>query len=390
MRTADDETRRRIIDSYGVIGAPTEPDLEGLVRLAATVCDVPTAVINIIDDRSQHQIAAVGIEPAVCAREDSMCAVVFREPGHVVLADASSDPRFRDNPFVTGEIADVRFYASSPLITPVGVPIGTVCVFDDVVRDLDADAGAALALIAHQIVDVLELRRTTRELGQVNELLESFAAQVAHDLRNPLTALTGYLELAAEAPGVEALPAVTRALGRAESAATRMSGMITQLLDYARVGGAPVRARPVEVRPVVEAVVDDLRAAGTDVDVEVDAQVPVHADPVLFSVLVQNLVCNAAKFARSAVGGPRVHVTTRSIDGGVRLVVDDNGPGIPADERERVFEPLERGSVRDVPGFGIGLSTCRRVVDAHGGVLGADAAPLGGARIWAFLPEPTR
>ena len=80
---------------------------------------------------------------------------------------------------------------------------------------------AALALIAHQIVDVLELRRLTRELGESNEQLENFAAQVAHDLRNPLTALTGYIELASEVPEVAGLPAASRALARAESVADR-------------------------------------------------------------------------------------------------------------------------------------------------------------------------
>ena len=72
-----DITRREAIAEYRVVGQPPEPDLEGLVQLAATICGVSTAVINIIDDRSQHQIAAVGFEPSVCAREDSMCACLL-------------------------------------------------------------------------------------------------------------------------------------------------------------------------------------------------------------------------------------------------------------------------------------------------------------------------
>ncbi|MDJ1113023.1 sensor histidine kinase [Microbacterium dauci] len=388
MKTADDAIRRAIIEDYGVVGRPPEPDLEGLVQLAATVCDVPTAVINLIDDRFQHQIAAVGFEPSDCSREDSMCAVVFRKPGHTVVRDATLDDRFASNPFVTGEIANVRFYASSPLVTPVGVPIGSICVFDDYARDLADDDSAALKLIAHQIVDVLELRRITRELGESNEQLESFAAQVAHDLRNPLTALTGYIELAAEVPEVADLPAATRALSRAESAAERMAGMIGRLLDYARVGGAPLRPKAVDVAPLVSATVEDLRSAGVDHDAEVivDASTTVNGDPTLLGVLIQNLVGNAIKFAGARGDRPRVEVRTEAVTGGVRLTVDDNGRGIPEDERDLVFEPLERGSNTDAPGFGIGLSTCRRVVEAHGGRIGIDTAPLGGARVWAVFP----
>ena len=388
MKTADDAVRRAIIEDYGVLSGAPEPDLEGLVRLAATVCDVPTAVINIIDDRFQHQIAAVGMEPAICTREDSMCAVVFRKPGHTVIRDVTLDDRFAENPFVTGEIGNVRFYASSPLVTPVGVPIGTICVFDEQPRDLADDDSDALKLIAHQIVDVLELRRISRELGESNEQLENFAAQVAHDLRNPLTALAGYIELASEVPEVAGLPTASRALARAESAADRMSGMIARLLDYARVGGAPVRPKPVDVRALVSSAIEDLRSAGEDggVDVTVDAQTTVNGDPTLLAVLVQNLVGNAVKFAAAHGPQPRIAVGVETVVGGVRLTVDDNGRGIPSAERDLVFEPLERGSNTDAPGFGIGLATCRRVVAAHGGRIGIDDSPLGGARIWVILP----
>lgn len=389
MRTADDELRKAIIEGYGVLTGAPEPDLEGLVRLAANICDVPTAVINIIDDRFQHQVAAIGMEPAICSREDSMCAVVFREPGHTVIRDVTLDPRFAENPFVTGEIGKVRFYASSPLVTPIGVPIGTICVFDDRPRDLSDDGSDALALIAHQIVDVLELRRMTRELEESNEQLESFAAQVAHDLRNPLTALAGYIELAAEVPQVAELPAASRALARAESVADRMSAMIARLLDYARVGGAPVRPKSVDIGPLVTSTMEDLRSAGADggAEVLVTADTTVRGDPTLLSVLVQNLVGNAVKFAGAAGGSPRVEVRIESlIGGGARLTVGDNGPGVPEAERELVFEPLERGSQTDIPGFGIGLSTCQRVVEAHGGRIGIDRSPLGGALVWAVFP----
>ena len=96
-----DVVRRRAIDDYDVVGTPSEPNLQGLVELAARLCDVPTAVINIIDDRFQHQIASVGFSPDVCSREDSMCAKVIESPGTVVVPDARLDARFVTNPFVT-------------------------------------------------------------------------------------------------------------------------------------------------------------------------------------------------------------------------------------------------------------------------------------------------
>jgi GAF domain-containing protein len=87
--------------------------LQNLVRLAAELCSAPFGVVNIISAEYQHQIGAWGVDPGVCSREDSMCAKVFLSRERTIVSDASKDPRFADNPFVTGDIGKVRFYASN-------------------------------------------------------------------------------------------------------------------------------------------------------------------------------------------------------------------------------------------------------------------------------------
>lgn len=385
-----DITRREAIDAYQVIGEAPSPDLQGIVRLAATVCGVDTAVINIIDDRSQHQIAAVGFEPAVCSREDSMCAAVIARPGRVVVPDARLDDRFATNPFVTGEIALVRFYASSPLITPGGVAIGTLCVFNETVGDLDESKREALDLLAHQVVDLLELRRISRQLSTSNDQLSRFAGQISHDLRNPLTALTGFLELAIDSPDMDNAPDAARVLARAESAAERMDAMISDILAYARAGGARPQHARVDLAGVVHAVIEDLDAsiASSGAGIRVDVDIEPVGDPTLLRAVLQNLVANALKFTAAAGRVPEVAVAAHPVHGGWRITVDDNGPGVPVADRERVFALMERGDT-EAEGLGIGLSTCRRVIEAHGGRIGLDESPAGGARVWILLPDPT-
>ncbi|WP_322409545.1 GAF domain-containing sensor histidine kinase [Microbacterium invictum] len=392
MSTAQDATRREVIAQYGVIGEPPEPDLEGLVRLAATISGVPTAVINIIDDRQQHQIATVGIAASTCSRDDSMCAVVFENAQRVIVSDARRDERFAQNPFVTGDIARIRFYASSPLVTPGGVPIGTLCVFDDDPGALTAEQGAALDVLARQVVDVLELRRLARELRRSNEALEGFARQVSHDLRNPLTAISGFLELAVDAPELAGAPAASRAIERAEAAAHRMSNMLDDLLAFARVGGVPPTPVRVDVADLLEEIQDDLHAALSDsgAHIAVIADSDLEGDRTMLRVLVENLVANAVKFAAATGTRPHVEVRAERSAAGIRLVVDDNGPGVPVAERERVFGLMERGENVVAPGLGLGLATCRRIVEAHGGQIGISDAPLGGARVWVALPGSGR
>jgi len=382
-------TRRDAIAQYDIVGASPQTDLQGLAELAALMCGVPTAVINLIDDANQYQVAATGFEPSVCTIEESMCAVALRTPGLTVVPDATLDARFASNPFVTGDLANVRFYASSPLITPAGVPIGTICIFDDITRDLTDEIAHSLDLIAHQIVDVLELRRITRDLESSNEQLERFAGQVSHDLRNPLTAVAGFIELAADSAAVVAAPEVAAALFRADAAATRMDSMIADLLDFARLGGARPRRQQLELSELISAVLDDLDQAIriTESVVSVDADAQISGDPTLLGALFQNLVANAVKFSHAAGVDPRVEVRAHALDGTWRITVDDNGPGVPEDQRERVFGLMERNASGDTPGLGIGLSTCRRIVDAHGGTIGIDRSPLGGASVWVLLPR---
>jgi signal transduction histidine kinase len=283
---------------------------------------------------------------------------------------------------VTGVLGDVRFYATHQLRTPDGVVIGTLCVFDTVPRELTDEQEHALTGLADRVVDLLELELRTRELKRSNEQLAAFAGQVSHDLRNPLTAVTMSLDLIADglAPDDARAFLVQRALG----GAGRMQSLIDDLLAYARVG-AELQRVPVDLAAVLADVRVDLAAPLADATVVVGDLPTVTGDPVQLRAVVQNLVANAAKFTRQ--GEPSyVEVDGTRLDGGWRVEVCDRGPGIPEDERERVFQPLARID-EDVEGSGIGLSTCRRIIEAHGGRIGLANAAYGGTCAWFELPD---
>ncbi|RKS89978.1 phospho-acceptor domain-containing protein [Microbacterium sp. AG790] len=390
MPITDAAARREAIADYRIVGVPAEPNLEGLARLARTLCHVGGAVINIIDDRYQYQVAAAGVEAAICDVEDSMCAVVLPDARHVWVPDASTDERFAENPFVTGARGQVRFYASSPLITPAGVAIGTLCVFDDATGSLTAQQSAALDLLAGQAVEVLELRRLTHELERSNDQLAHFTSQISHDLRNPLTALMGQIDLALAGLDDGDELRATRALGRADAAAARMNTMITELLSFARVGGAEIRRERAALGAIAEGVIADLERAQAACDariaVRIDPDDAIVCDPALIAVLLQNLLANALKFAASTGVAPVVELAARQGPTGWVITIDDNGPGVAAHLRERVFDIMERGDAADAPGLGLGLATSRRIVTAHGGRIAIEDAALGGARLRVSLP----
>ncbi|WP_435771298.1 sensor histidine kinase [Nocardioides sp. SYSU DS0651] len=387
------------IDSYDALAGAGGRDLQALVELAALVCDVPNAAINLITHDHQHQIAATGIDPSVCAREDSMCAAVLDDDRTVVAPDASIDRRFSANPFVTGEIDTVRFYASAPLVTPQGTTIGRLCVFDTEPHELAAERAAVLRVVAERVVDVLELRlrsrqleqslaeltRTQAELSRSNELLSLFAGQVSHDLRSPLTAVLANSELLASEPAVARDPDAAALVEATTSAGHRMAAMIDTILAYARVG-AELDRTPVELDVVLDHALADLAPVLDErsalVRREPLPQVLADADQI-YAVLL-NLLSNAVKFT-PADRRPEIGVSARRQDGQWRVAVTDNGSGIPPESRASVFD-LHARAHRSVTGTGIGLATAKRAVEAHGGRIGVEDASSGGTTVWFSLP----
>jgi signal transduction histidine kinase len=391
-----DEIRVAQIRRYGLAPSPPRADLVELVEVAALVAGVPMATVNVITAAEQWQVAATGFEAAMCQREDSMCTLVLEGGTPVVVPDASRDERLRDNPFVTGKLGHVRFYASFPLRTPTDVVIGTLCVYDTVPGSLSPAQERALASLADRVVDQLELEMRTRALsGYVEELhqrqaelvasndrLAAFAGQVSHDLRNPLAAVTTLLQALARDHG--SLPPASRMLlRRALDGTARMSRLIEELLAFARLGGRLTRER-VDLNAVVAEVFDDLADDLSHASVTAGKLPVVWGDAVQLRAVIQNLLGNAVKFTRPAER-PTIEVTGGWTGDCWRVEVTDRGPGVPAELRERMFEPLARCD-ESVEGSGIGLATCRRVIQAHGGRIGLDDAPEGGTCAWFELP----
>lgn len=365
----------------------TQGQLQKLLVLATTITGIPFGAVNIITADQQHHIAAVGIDPGVCSRDDSMCSRVFLSGRTTVVPDASRDPRFQHHPFVTGQAAAVRFYASVPLVTAGGVVLGSLCLFSPSPAELTPGQQTALEIIASQVVEVLELHHHARMLARSledarksNELLESFAARISHDLRNPLTSVIGFTELGELQRPEDADE--FRIIGRTSR---RMLAMVDDLLSFSRLGGA-LRRRPVSLSAVVHDVEEDLAAdlseAGADVAV---SDAVLEADAGQLRALLQNLIHNSVAYRRPGIP-PRILVSAEAVADGVDVRVTDNGKGIPPEKRGHVTEPLARlHRDDDPPGSGLGLATCARIAKAHGGRLTISSGPDGGTTVSVLL-----
>ena len=229
-------------------------------------------------------------------------------------------------------------------------------------------------------------RDVTTEQRRLEELA-SFAAVAAHDLKGPLAAVQGWIEIAEDTLPTDPAKSLV-ALARSRTAADRMSREIGDWLAYHVVREGVVHPETV----ALEACLESITAAHPDVCFEVSAPDAVMADPTLLRQLLLNLVGNAAKYTRP---GEPAHVSIRSASDPdspwVRLEVADRGIGIPAGEEVAVFEPFRRGSSArndSYQGSGLGLALCKRIARRHGGQICARRNdPEPGTTVFLTLPR---
>lgn len=209
--------------------------------------------------------------------------------------------------------------------------------------------------------DITERLERERRLQRERDRLDEFAGVVSHDLRNPLNVARGRLELAMESHESEDLDAVGRALDR-------MEGLIENVLSLARVGGSVGEIDPVELADLVDACWRNVETDAAELEVETDATF--LADETRLQQLLENLIRNAVEH-----GGSTVTITVGDVPGG--FFVEDDGPGIPEAERDRVLNP---GYSTREGGTGFGLSIVRDIAEAHGWEIRLREGKAGGAR----------
>ncbi|HUE30781.1 MAG TPA: HAMP domain-containing sensor histidine kinase, partial [Verrucomicrobiae bacterium] len=237
-------------------------------------------------------------------------------------------------------------------------------------------------------------RRSARlqvEYGRVQRAradeLEGFAARVAHDVRSPLFAIRVSLDLLRRTAG----EGKVLSLDRARRSADRLNAIVTDLYAFANAGARPDPNASSAVAPVVHGVLEDARPAATTAGVSMSAEVPdscaAACAPGVLVTLLSNLVSNAIKHAGREGGRLAIRVRPGAV---IRFEVEDDGPGIPVEEQERMFQPYVRGKDVAVAGLGLGLATVKRLAESHGGSFGVRSSPGAGSTFWFEIPVARR
>ena len=243
-----------------------------------------------------------------------------------------------------------------------------------------------LALERAQLADTAEAARVTAE---TESLRNTLLASISHDLRTPLAVIAGASSTLADR-GQDLQEESRTTLARSiETKAREMSDLVSNVLDLMRfeAGQITLRREWETVDDLVGSALDRTaqRLQGYSIDIDMPSELPpVHVDASSIVQALVNLLDNVAKYTPP---GTRVHIAARARDDVVRVTIDDEGPGLPAAGRDRLFDKFQRDRGEStVVGAGLGLAICRAIVRAHGGEIEAGDRPAGGARFQFTLP----
>lgn len=246
---------------------------------------------------------------------------------------------------------------------------------------------------------IFQLKREQEELKAQLQFKDRILAMLAHDLRNPLTAASLAVETLDMGYDVEkgwnsrlTPKLIAQLLKHARTQTRTIDRMITDILQIARGTSAEIRIKPCELnlQQLCLSVIQDFETKLQDKDLYLDTDLPedlpsVHADPERVRQVITNLIDNAIKYTPD---GGQIHVSTlHRTTQKVQVSIGDTGPGIPEDNKERIFEDsfrLERDAATD--GYGIGLSLCKRIVCAHYGQIWVDSVAGQGSCFHFTLP----
>ncbi len=223
--------------------------------------------------------------------------------------------------------------------------------------------------------------------SRANQELSDFSHIVSHDLQAPVRAVRSYTQLLARRYQGKLDNSADEFIRFILDGAERMDGLIRTLLKYAQTSDEPLRKDRVNVADVMDAVLANLELAIRESRAKITCgPLPaVDADPVQLGQVFQNLVANAIKYRRPEEP-PHIQVSAERQGGPWLFLVEDNGIGIAPEFFDRVFQPLRRLHGQEIPGTGMGLAVCKKIVERHGGRIWVESEEGKGARFYFTLP----
>lgn len=373
-----EEDRIRSLESFGILHTLPENDFDELTAIASQICGTPLAFINLIDRDQQWSKSGFGETSMPFPRDLAFCAhTILEEDELMIVEDMELDDRFRNHPYVLDD-PKIRFYAGAPLLTEDKLPLGALCVLDMEPRKLSEGQVAALRALSKQVMQLLSLRkksaeceRTIRELKEKNELLSRFAHIAAHDIKSPLNNILSLSGLFKKKYKSKIDHDGQTLIHLINISAENLKNLINGLLDYSTsdelVGSGKSNIE-------VDVFFRNIRGyfKGQDnIIISWDNHIKnLYINRTVLEQIMLNLISNAVKHGGNSVAVIQIKLEEDNTH--YLFSVADNGPGIPSEYQEQVFEIFRSFAAPGESGeksHGIGLATVKKLVELSGGII---------------------
>ena len=352
-----------------------ESDFDEITMLASQICDTPISLVSLVDERRQWFKSHHGLSIKETPKDVSFCSHAINTPGApFVIPDSRLDVRFHDNPLVTEE-PHIVFYAGIPLVTPEGNALGTLCVIDNEPKQLSERQLAALKALSNQVMCQMELRRKNAQLKLTYEELnnnyydiEQFASVAAHDLRSPLHNITTLVDHIFSEYSGTFQGDLKLFLGHIKTSSFQLSRLVDAILEYSRSTQVIINRKEVFLlNEVVDSIIHLLKPPAHIVINTPKEPVMLTTSRVAVKQILLNLVNNAVKYNDEP--GARIDIGFEDDPEYYHFSVADNGPGIPEEDLQNIFDLFHTVKSNEESGTGIGLSIVKRLAKKlHGDV----------------------
>lgn len=394
---SDDQRRLRELYRYEVLDTLYEEEFNDVVKLAATICRTPIALISLIDAKRQWFKAKVGIEATEFPRDISFCGHTIMAEAHFFeITDTTTDERFADNPLVVGE-PYIRFYAGVPLVSLNGFKMGTISVLDTKPGELNAEQIYTLQSLARQVVKLLDqnllykqLEQQSIKLQQQMELQNRILSIIAHDVRNPIGAVKSIIEL--NARKIVSQQDSVELMNMAGKQIDGTVELLNNLVDWGsmQMRGSGIETEKVHVRTLVSNMFKSFEVMSSlksNVMVNlVDEDLFLRSDINAMRFILRNLISNANKFTKEGV----ITIYAHKEDQKVMISVNDTGVGMSPETQAKLFDGEHYQSTTGTgneKGSGLGLILTKDFIELLGGTIKVESQRDKGTSVYMSFAE---
>lgn len=364
-----EKERIQTLKKYDILDTPPDGSFDRITKLAAELLNVPIAIVTLVDTDRIWFKSRYGLDVQQIGHDPGLCASAILSDDLYEVVDARTDPRTLANPLVASEFG-LRFYAAVPLKVKDGHNLGTLCVIDKHPKHLTDIQKKTLQYLADILVDQLELRLAARTAKYQQNQVLSIAA---HDLKNPLTTLSVWAELARDAKNDP--QQLEKMLDKIKDAGVKMNRLVNDLLESARneAGKVQLRFAKIDIAGIVEKVVATNQVLANNKKIKLhfnaDTRPYVNADEDRLTEIADNLINNAIKYSP---GEKNIFVSLTEENELAFLRIRDEGQGFTEEDKKLLFQRFVKLSAEPTGGessTGLGLSIVKSLVEAHHGTV---------------------